>query len=114
MFDKKNEPLIIKNKDFKRCIIFISYPIIDYKEEELRILEKIAFDRSKKYDTNKKIAVVNINNYCLSYRSKISFIGNSSFLEFTLSYPSYDCLGIDVLEDNLKFIKEIIYDPYLE
>ncbi len=48
MFDKKNEPLIIKNKDFKRCIIFISYPIIDYKEEELRILEKIAFDRSKK------------------------------------------------------------------
>lgn len=114
MFDKKNEPLIIKNKDFKRCIIFISYPIIDYKEEELRILEKIAFDRSKKYDTNKKIAVVNINNYCLSYRSKISFIGNSPFLEFTLSYPSYDCLGIDVLEDNLKFIKEIIYDPYLE
>lgn len=114
MFDKMNEPLVIKNNDFKRCIIFISYPIIDYREEILKILERIAFNRSNKYNTDQKIAVVNINNYCLSYDSKIAFIGNSSFLEFSLSYPSYECLGEDVLEDNLNFIKEIIYNPYLE
>lgn len=35
-------------------------------------------------------------------------------MEFSLSYPSYECLGEDVLEDNLNFIKEIIYNPYLE
>ena len=109
-----NEPLVIKNNDFKRCIIFISYPIIDYREEILKILERIAFNRSNKYNTDQKIAVVNINNYCLSYDSKIAFIGNSPFLEFSLSYPSYECLGEDVLEDNLNFIKEIIYNPYLE
>lgn len=114
MFDKMNEPLVIKNNDFKRCIIFISYPIIDYREEILKILERIAFNRSNKYNTDQKIAVVNINNYCLSYDSKIAFIGNSPFLEFSLSYPSYECLGEDVLEDNLTFIKEIIYNPYLE
>ena len=114
MFDKMNEPLVIKNNDFKRCIIFISYPIIDYREEILKILERIAFNRSNKYNTDQKIAVVNINNYCLSYDSKIAFIGNSPFLEFSLSYPSYECLGEDVLEDNLNFIKEIIYNPYLE
>lgn len=114
MFDKTNEPLVIKNNDFKRCIIFISYPIIDYREEILKILERIAFNRSNKYNTDQKIAVVNINNYCLSYDSKIAFIGNSPFLEFSLSYPSYECLGEDVLEDNLNFIKEIIYNPYLE
>ena len=114
MFDKMNEPLVIKNNDFKRCIIFISYPILDYREEILKILERIAFNRSNKYNTNQKIAVVNINNYCLSYDSKIAFIGNSPFLEFSLSYPSYECLGEDVLEDNLNFIKEIIYNPYLE
>lgn len=114
MFDKMNEPLVIKNNDFKRCIIFISYPIIDYREEILKILERIAFNRSNKYNTDQKIAVVNINNYCLSYDSKIAFIGNSPFLEFALSYPSYECLGEDVLEDNLNFIKEIIYNPYLE
>lgn len=114
MFDKMNEPLVIKNNDFKRCIIFISYPIIDYREEILKILERIAFNRSNKYNTDQKIAVVNINNYCLSYDSKIAFIGNSHFLEFSLSYPSYECLGEDVLEDNLNFIKEIIYNPYLE
>ena len=105
MFDKMNEPLVIKNNDFKRCIIFISYPIIDYREEILKILERIAFNRSNKYNTDQKIAVVNINNYCLSYDSKIAFIGNSPFLEFSLGYPSYD---------NLNFIKEIIYNPYLE
>ena len=114
MIDKMNEPLVIKNNDFKRCIIFISYPIIDYREEILKILERIAFNRSNKYNTDQKIAVVNINNYCLSYDSKIAFIGNSPFLEFSLSYPSYECLGEDVLEDNLNFIKEIIYNPYLE
>lgn len=114
MFDKMNEPLVIKNNDFKRCVIFISYPIIDYREEILKILERIAFNRSNKYNTDQKIAVVNINNYCLSYDSKIAFIGNSPFLEFSLSYPSYECLGEDVLEDNLNFIKEIIYNPYLE
>lgn len=114
MFDKMNEPLVIKNNDFKRCIIFISYPIIDYREEILKILERIAFNRGNKYNTDQKIAVVNINNYCLSYDSKIAFIGNSPFLEFSLSYPSYECLGEDVLEDNLNFIKEIIYNPYLE
>ncbi len=114
MFDKMNEPLVIKNNDFKRCIIFISYPIIDYREEILKILERVAFNRSNKYNTDQKIAVVNINNYCLSYDSKIAFIGNSPFLEFSLSYPSYECLGEDVLEDNLNFIKEIIYNPYLE
>ena len=114
MFDKMNEPLVIKNNDFKRCIIFISYPILDYREEILKILGRIAFNRSNKYNTNQKIAVVNINNYCLSYNSKIAFIGNSPFLEFSLSYPSYECLGEDVLEDNLNFIKEIIYNPYLE
>lgn len=114
MFDKMNEPLVIKNNDFKRCIIFISYPIIDYREEILKILERIAFNRSNKYNTDQKIAVVNINNYCLSYDSKIAFIGNSPFLEFSLSYPSYECLGEDALEDNLNFIKEIIYNPYLE
>ena len=114
MFDKMNEPLVIKNNDFKRCIIFISYPIIDYREEILKILERIAFNRINKYNTDQKIAVVNINNYCLSYDSKIAFIGNSPFLEFSLSYPSYECLGEDVLEDNLNFIKEIIYNPYLE
>lgn len=114
MFDKMNEPLVIKNNDFKRCIIFISYPIIDYREEILKILERIAFNRSNKYNTDQKIAVVNINNYCLSYDSKIAFIGNSPFLEFSLSYPSYECLGEDVLEDNLNFINEIIYNPYLE
>ena len=114
MFDKMNEPLVIKNNDFKRCIIFISYPIIDYREEILKILERIVFNRSNKYNTDQKIAVVNINNYCLSYDSKIAFIGNSPFLEFSLSYPSYECLGEDVLEDNLNFIKEIIYNPYLE
>ena len=41
-------------------------------------------------------------------------MGNTYFLELALYFPSYDSLGKDVLEDNLKFIKDIIYNPYLE
>ena len=114
MFDKSNEPIIIKNDKFKRCILFISFPIYDYKEEELKVLTDILFDRSKKYDTKRKVAVTCINNYCLSYRHRITYIGNNAFLEFMLSYPSFNSLKKDVLLDNLFFAKEMIFNPYLE
>jgi len=113
-FIKKNDPVVIVNKDFKRCILFISFPIEEVSDAHIAILEKMAFDRSAKYDTDKKIYEVNVNNYCLSYCGEITSVGNSYFLELTLSFPSYDSLGEDVLLDNLKFIKEIIYNPYLE
>lgn len=114
MFNKNNEPIIIKNSNFKKCILFICFPIKDYKDEELQILKNVVFDRSKKYDTKRKIAIECINNCCLSYRSDISYIGNNAFLEFSLSYPSIDSLKKDVLLDNLLFIKEMIFNPYLQ
>ena len=114
MFNRNNEPVIIKNDEFRKCILFISFPIYDYKEEELKILKDVIFDRSEKYDTKRKLAIACINNYCLSYRSKISFIGNNAFLEFALIYPSVASLKKDVLQDNLLFAREMIFNPYLE
>lgn len=114
MFNRDNEPVIIKNDEFRKCILFISFPIYDYKEEELKILKDVIFDRSEKYDTKRKLAIACINNYCLSYRSKISFIGNNAFLEFALIYPSVASLKKDVLQDNLLFAREMIFNPYLE
>ena len=114
MFNRNNEPIIIKNDEFRKCILFISFPIYDYKEEELKILKDVIFDRSEKYDTKRKLAIACINNYCLSYRSKISFIGNNAFLEFALIYPSVASLKKDVLRDNLLFAREMIFNPYLE
>lgn len=114
MFNRNNEPVIIKNDEFRKCILFISFPIYDYKEEELKILKDVIFDKSEKYDTKRKLAIACINNYCLSYRSKISFIGNNAFLEFALIYPSVASLKKDVLQDNLLFAREMIFNPYLE
>lgn len=114
MFNRNNEPVIIKNDKFRKCILFTSFPIYDYKEEELKILKDVIFDRSEKYDTKRKLAIACINNYCLSYRSKISFIGNNAFLEFALIYPSVASLKKDVLQDNLLFAREMIFNPYLE
>ena len=114
MFNRNNEPIIIKNDEFRKCILFISFPIYDYKEEELKILKDVIFDRSEKYDTKRKLAIACINNYCLSYRSKISFIGNNAFLEFALIYPSVASLKKDVLQDNLLFAREMIFNRYLE
>lgn len=114
MFNRNNEPIIIKNDEFRKCILFISFPIYDYKEEELKILKDVIFDRSEKYDTKRKLVIACINNYCLSYRSKISFIGNNAFLEFALIYPSVASLKKDVLQNNLLFAREMIFNPYLE
>lgn len=114
IFRKSNEPIIIENKDFKKCILFISFPIKDDYEAKIRVLKGMAFDKSTTYDTDKKIYEANINNYCLSYHGRIVAIGQNNFLELVLYFPSQDSLGKDVLEDNLKFIKDIIYHPYLE
>ena len=109
MFKKTNEPIIIQNKDFKTCILFISYPIEEEDEAKLRILRNMPFDKSAKYDTEKKMYEVQVNNYCLSYYQRIVVLGKAPFLELAVYFPSKNSLGKDVLEDNLKLIKEIIY-----
>ena len=114
MFKKTNEPIVIQNKDFKTCILFISYPIEEEDEAKLRILRNMPFDKSAKYDTEKKMYEVEVNNYCLSYYQRIVVLGKTPFLELAVHFPSKNSLGKDVLEDNLKLIKEIIYNPYLE
>ena len=79
-FRKSNEPIIIQNKDFKKCILFISFPIKENNEAKIRVLRSMAFDKSATYNTDKKIYEVNINNYCLSYYGRIVAIGNINFL----------------------------------
>ena len=44
MFNRDNEPVIIKNDEFRKCILFISFPIYNYKEEELKILKEKTSD----------------------------------------------------------------------
>lgn len=114
MITRTNEPIVIENKNFKTCILFISYPIEDDDEAKLRILRNMSFNKSAKYDTEKKMYEVQVNNYCLSYYERIVVLGKTPFLELAVYFPSKNSLGKDVLEDNLKLIKEIIYNPYLE
>lgn len=113
-FKKVNEPIIIRNKDFKRCILFISFPIKENDEAKIKILRNIPFNKSAKYNTEKKMHEITVNSYCLSYQERIVQIGKTAFLELEVYFPSKESLGKDVLEDNLKLIKEIIYNPYLE
>ena len=114
MLTKTNEPIVIKNTDFKTCILFISYPIGEIDEAKLKILRNMPFDKSAKYNTEKEMYEVKVNNYCLSYYERIVVLGKTPFLELAVYFPSKNSLGKDVLEDNLKLIKEIIYNPYLE
>jgi len=111
---KTNEPIIIKNKDFKTCILFISFPIKDTDESKLMILRNMPFNKSAKYQAEKEMYEVKVNNNCLSYYERIVVLGKTPFLELVVHFPSKSSLGKDVLEDNLKLIKEIIYNPYLE
>ena len=113
-FEKENNPVIIVNKDFKKCALYMIFPIKEDDVVKKKILNYMSFDKSSTYDTDKKIRNININNYCISYHGNIFSVGDSSFLEMILFFPSQDSLGIDVFSDNLKFAYDIIYNPYLE
>ena len=110
MFCKENTPVGLKNDNFRECVMVISYPIRSYKEEYLKLLGDFVCDKSLLYDTDKKKYLALIDNYLLSCNGRVLFLGDSPFLEFRLSFPSYNSLGTDVLRDVLLFIKDIIYD----
>ena len=114
IFKKSNEPIIIQNNNFKKCILFISFPIEEDDEAKIKILRNLSFNKSAVYNTEKKMYEAKVNNYCLSYYERVVLIGNTPFLELAIYFPSFDSLGKDVLEDNIKLIKEIIYNPYIE
>ena len=110
MFCKENAPIVMYNNNFRECILYISYPIYDYKDEFLKVLENVICDKSIKYDTDKKKYLAIIDNYLLSCNGRISFLGDTPFLEFKVSFPSYNSLGVDIFKNNLLFIKELIYN----
>ncbi len=112
IFKKNNDPVIVVNKDFQKCYLFISFPIKKEDIPKLRVLKSLNLDKSITYDTDKKVYEAKVNNYCLSLDKKISNIGNNYFFEVLVSFPSPASLGKDVLEDNLKFVREVIYHPY--
>ncbi|MGN1311407.1 MAG: insulinase family protein [Bacilli bacterium] len=113
MFNKINNPIVIRNDSFRKCCLVITYPIKNYKDEYLIILNDVVCDKSVKYNTDKKKYLTIIDNYLLSCNGRVLFLGDSPFLEFRMSFPSYNSLGVDVLKDNLLFIKDIIYNALL-
>lgn len=114
MFNEKNTPVILTDDRFNRCYLVVIYPIECDDEAIKNVLKSMAFRKSKKYDTDKKIYEITVNNYTLSYRGKFTNIGKNSFLELYISFPCEKSIGIDVLPNNLEFIKEIIYNPLLK
>lgn len=114
MFNEKNTPIILTDDRFNRCYLVVMYPIECNDEAIKNVLKLMAFRKSKKYDTDKKIYEINVNNYTLSYRGKFTNIGKNSFFELYISFPCEQSIGIDILPDNLEFIKELIYNPLLK
>ena len=41
VFRKNNEPIIIKNKNFKKCILFVSFPIKEDNEAKIMVLKNM-------------------------------------------------------------------------
>lgn len=112
IFNKINDPVVIYNNDFKKCFLFVSFPIKNVDKAKIRLLKSIIFSKSNTYDSERKVYEADINNYCISHRGTISSIGDSYFLEFTLFFPCEDSLGENVLEKNLLFIRDMIYNPF--
>lgn len=111
-FNKINDPVVINNIDFKKCFLFVSFPIKNVDKAKIRILKNIIFSKSNTYDSERKVYEADINNYCISHRGTITSIGDSYFLEFALFFPCEDSLGENVLEKNLLFMRDMIYNPF--
>lgn len=114
MFNSSNDPIVLFDDRYSRCYLVVVFPIECANAAIKNVLKNMAFRKSVKYDTDKKVYEVCINNYTLSYRSVVINIGKTSFLELFISFPCKNSIGIDVLPANLEFIRDIIYNPLLK
>jgi predicted Zn-dependent peptidase len=108
----------INNEKFKGiCISYnFTFPIVKEQVAQNAVLSSILAKESKKYSSQQDIELYLASLYGASFDTNVEKIGDLYNLEFRVEIVNRKFLpeNADVLEDVLKFLYEVIYNPKIE
>ena len=113
--DMKNKPIIYENKDFQTIQIKVLFPF-NRKVDELALVDMLPamlHNLDRKYPTEELFSKECKKLYILSAFCMKSIFGDFGYYEFNLTIPDVKSLGKDMLEEQIKFFSDMIYDPYI-
>lgn len=110
---RKNTPVVLKNTDFQTIQIKVMFPFSFNVEDlaKIQLLPSMLNHKNNKFPTEELMQKEKKRLYILScgmYTETIAEVGTFSF---NLVIPDKHALNKDVIEEQIKFFKEFIYNP---
>lgn len=111
----KNTPYILNNNDFKTIQFKVIFPFKRNIEDiaHINMLPAMLHNLSMKYPTEelfslecKKLYI--LNSFCLK-----SVFNDLAYYEFNMTVPDVEALRQDLLDEQISFFSEMIYNPYV-
>lgn len=111
----KNKPTILKNKDFKTIQIKVMFPFENSIDNlaNMQLLPSMLKWKNNIYKTEDSFQIAKNKLFILGYSVYFNAVGPDAEYTFSLSIPNKDVLNNNLLEDQIKFFSECIYNPYV-
>ena len=112
----KNKPTILINKDFKTIQIKVMFPFENSIANlaNMQLLPCLLNWKNNVYKTEESFHIAKNKLFILGYSAYFSAVGCDAEYNFCLSIPNKDVLKNNLLEEQIKFFSECIYNPYIE
>ena len=110
------EPIIFQNHDFKTIQLKVIFPFKREEKEMIKanILPNMLQNVTEKYPTEKEFSFAADRLFILSCFCSYDVVIDDGYYSFNLMIPDVESLGKDLLDEQIKFLSEMIYHPKLQ
>lgn len=107
------KPIIIHNENFQTILIDVMFPYQEKTEDlaKQKLLPAMLNYMTEKYPTESEFQNALKEHYILSYSAGQKSLGTTAFIDFQLTIPDKKTLRKDVIESQIKLLREAIYHP---
>jgi predicted Zn-dependent peptidase len=108
-------PVILKNTDFQSIFINVMFPFEDEIDNlaKSQLLPSMLNYMDKAYPSEELFQTEKKKLYILSTYCSKNIIGTTGCFSFKLTIPDVKSLGKNMLEEQIKFFSEMIYNPLI-
>ena len=112
----KNKPVILKNNDFKTIQVRVVFPFENSYDNlaNMQLLPNLLGYKNNTYPTENEFILARKKLLILYNYVFFSTFGDTACYFFNLSIPKEDILDTNNIEEQFKFFRDYIYNPYTE
>ena len=112
----KNKPVILKNNDFKTIQVRVVFTFENSYDNlaNMQLLPNLLGYKNNTYPTENEFILARKKLLILYNYVFFSTFGDTACYFFNLSIPKEDILDTNNIEEQFKFFRDYIYNPYTE